>query len=103
MKLYHQQGAELGVSNQGIDINFGENNIYHQIDIAYAEFEITLRKIGNDFKNLLVDCKFEEPIRLVRVAFVHAFNVANLSITGDGEVEVNKYCGHFSKKLRIIT
>ena len=48
MKIYHQQGAELSDSNQGIDLKFGEKNNYHQIGNAYLEFHKTLRKMGEN-------------------------------------------------------
>ena len=55
--IYHQQGTQLNQSDQNIEFVFGENDNYHQIGIAYLEFNITVRK--ND------TTKFhrEDPIR----------------------------------------
>ena len=69
IETYHQQGAELIVSNQGIDFNFGENNNFHQRGKAYLDFDIKLRKNGNDFNNLDGDGNINEPIRLLNNAF----------------------------------
>ena len=37
LKIYHQQAANLNVSDQNIDFIFGENNNYHQIGNAYFQ------------------------------------------------------------------
>ena len=50
MKIYHQQGAALGMNSQSIDFIFGENSNYHQLGKIYLELDKTLRKNGNDFK-----------------------------------------------------
>ena len=44
MKIYHQQGAKLKDSNQGVELSFGEDNIYHRFGNGYSEFDVTLRK-----------------------------------------------------------
>ena len=43
-KIYHQQGAQLKISDQNIEFIFSENNNYHQIGNGYLEFNITVRK-----------------------------------------------------------
>ena len=45
LKVYHQQGAQLNQSDQNIEINFAENNKYHQIDNGYLEFDIRVGKM----------------------------------------------------------
>ena len=45
LKVYHEQGAQLNQTDQNIEFIFEENNNYHQIDNAYLEFEITVRKM----------------------------------------------------------
>ena len=35
LKVYHKQGAQLGQSDQRIEIIFGGNNNYHQIGNGY--------------------------------------------------------------------
>ena len=44
MKIYHQQGAKIKDSNQGVELSFGEDNIYHQLVNGYSEFDVTLIK-----------------------------------------------------------
>ena len=44
MKIYQQQGAKLKDSNQGVELSFGEDNIYHRFGNGYSEFGVTLRK-----------------------------------------------------------
>ena len=53
-KVYHQQGANLNDSNQNVEFIFGENNNYHQIGIAYLEFDITVRNTAGNFTNASV-------------------------------------------------
>ena len=102
MKIYHQQGVELSISNQCIDLIIEENNKNHQIVHAYLELDITLRKNGGDF-NVNVDVTLEKPIKLVKYAFAYGFGVATLSTTGGEELEVNKNFGHTSAKPRLLT
>ena len=81
MKIYHQRGAQLNESNQGIDFFLGESNNYHQIGNGYLEFDITLRKNAGDFKIYHVDVVVDEPIRFVNNASAYAFSIATLSTT----------------------
>ena len=88
MKKYHQQGAQLIDSIQGIDfLFFGENNTYHQIGNGYLESDITLRKNSGSFKNTDADGNIVEPIRLVGNAFADAFSMVTLFTTGGDEIE----------------
>ena len=96
MRIYHLHGAELAISNQGIDFIFGRNNNYHQIRIAYLEFDKTLRKNGNDFNTIHGDSVIAESIRLINIAFVYAFSIATLNTTRSEEIEVNNLLGHNS-------
>ena len=96
MKIYHQRGAQLTNTNEGIDFVFGENNNYHQISNRDLEFDITLSKNENDFNSLDGDSNIDERIRLVKNAFADAFSIATLSATGGEEIELKNYCGNVS-------
>ena len=65
MKLYHQQGANLSITNQGNDSIFGETNNYLQRADSCFEFHKTLRKNGKNFQILDVAGNKAELIRLV--------------------------------------
>ena len=82
VKIYHQQVAELSISNHGIDLISGETNYHNQKNNAFLEFDITLGKNGSIFVNPNVDGNIAEPIRLVRNAFVYAISLATLSTNG---------------------
>ena len=103
MKLYHQQGAQLNDSNQGIGFLFGDNNNYHQIGNGYLEFDITLRRNGGNFKRVDGDSNVDEPIRLVNIALAYAFNKATLSTTGGKGIEQNEFDGHVQTIQRYLT
>ena len=72
LKIYHQQGAQLNQSDQHIEFNFGENQIYHQIGNSYTEFDITVRREDNAF---FTD---NSPIRLTNNAFAYCFKGSSL-------------------------
>ena len=103
MKLYHQQGAEVKISNQSIEKTFGEKNNYQRRGNACLEFDITLRKNRNNFDNLDGDDKTNEPIRLVNNAFAYFFSIVTLCTTGGEEIEVNKHFGHIPTTMRFLT
>ena len=97
LKTYHQQGAQLNQLDQNIEFIFIENNNYHQIGIAYLEFDNTVRK--NDTTNFHHD----DSIRLVRNAFAFCFKGALLKTTIGSDIEHNKFCGHVSTILKVIS
>ena len=96
-KIYHRQGDQLNQSDQIIEINFGENNNYHQIGNAYLEVNITVRK--ND------DTSFhhEDPVGLVNNGYAFCFKEARLSTTIGSYIEINKFCGQVSTIMRAIS
>ena len=97
LKVYHQQGAQLNQSNQNIVFIFGENNCYHQISIAYLEFDITVRKIDTTI------FQYDDPIRLVNNVSAFCFKEARLSTSINGDFEHNKLCGQVSTKMKVIS
>ena len=103
MKIYHEQGSQLNVSNQGVDFFFGEISNYNEIGNGYFDFDITLRKIDGIFNDVDGDGKIDEPIRLLNNAFAYAFSIATLSTTGGKKIEQNKHVGHVSTIMRLLT
>ena len=100
-KVYHQSGANLNDSNQNVEFIFGENNNYYQIDNAYLEFDITIRKAVEAPNNpILVD---GDQIRLINNAFAYCFSQATLSTTGGMDIEDIEYVGQVSTIMRLIT
>ena len=95
-KIYQQQGPNLNDSNQNIDFIFGENNNYHQIGIAYIEFDITVRDSAGNSTNA-------SAIRLVNNAFACRFKQTTLATTGGMGLEDIKYVGQVSKTMRLLT
>ena len=101
LKIYHQQAAILKDSEENIDFIFGKNNIYHQIGIAYLQYEMTIDKeVANAADRLLVD---GDVIRLVIRAFAYYFKGARLSTTVGSDIEHNKYVGADSTIIRALT
>ena len=96
-KIYHRQGDKLNQSDQNIEFIFVGNNNYHQIDNAYLEFNITVRK--NDTTNFHIG----DPIRSVNNAFAFCFKEARLTTSIGGDIEVNKFCGPISTIMRVIS
>ena len=96
-KIYHRQGDQLNQSDQKIEFIFGENNSYHQIGIAYLEFDITVRK--NDTTSFHND----DPVRLVNNGFAYCFKEARLTTSISGDIEINKLCGQVSTIMRAIS
>ena len=96
-KIYHRQGDQLNQSDQNIEFIFGEKNNYHRIGYAYLEFKITVR--NNDTTNFHND----DPIRLVNNGFAYCFKEARLTTSIGGDIEINKFCGQLSTKLRAIS
>ena len=67
LKVYYQQGAKLNNPDQKVEFIFGENNMYHQIDNSYLEFDITVRRTDN------ADIANDSAIRLTNNGFAYAF------------------------------
>ena len=44
LKNYYQQAASLNDFDQNIEFIFGEKNIFHQIDNAYLQYDLTIEK-----------------------------------------------------------
>ena len=66
LKIYHQQGASFNNSDQKSNFIFGGENNYHQICIAYLEFDIAVRKvveIPNYLKFLVAKVNTNEKVR----------------------------------------
>ena len=100
-KIYHNQGANLNVSNQNVEFIFGENNNYDQIGNSYLEFDITVRKVVDIPNNpILIDT---DQIRLINNAFGYCFTQATLSTTEGMDLEDIKYVGQVSTIVRLIT
>ena len=97
LKVYHQQGAQLNLSDQKIDFNFGANNNYHQIGNGYSEFDITVRKSDNTIFH------YDDPIRLVKNGFALCFRKVRLSTTIGSDIEHNKVCSQVSAIMRVIS
>ena len=93
-KIYHRQGDQSNQSDQNIEFIFGENNNYHQIGIAYLEFNITVRK--NDTTKFHND----DHVRLVNNGFAYCFKEARLTTSIGGDIEINKFCGQVSTIMR---
>ena len=71
MKTYHQQSANLNVSDQYFELIFGENNNYQQIGNAYLEHEIRIEKnVAVAANRVLVN---GENIRVVNNTFAYWF------------------------------
>ena len=98
LKVYHQQGAQLNDPDQKIEFIFGENNNYHQVGIAYLEFDIT---VSNPAPNPPV---FDDnsPISLTNNGFSYVFKEARLS-TSTNDLEHNKYVGQISSIMRVVS
>ena len=96
-KIYHRQGDQINQSDQNIEFVFGKNNNYHQIGNAYLEYNITVRK--NDDTSF----HYEDPIRLVNNGYAFCFKEARLSTTIGSDIEINKFCGHVSTIMRVIS
>ena len=77
MKIY-QQGAQISNSNRGTGLFSVKITTINQIGKAYLQFDITLRRTGNDFSTLDADGNINEPIGLVNNAFAYAFSTATL-------------------------
>ena len=93
---YHQRGANLNYPDQNIEFIFGENNIYHQIDNAHLEFDITIRDTAGAFTST-------SNIRLIKNALAYCFKEARLSTTGGSDIEHNNYVGQVSTIMRLLT
>ena len=101
MKIHHQQAANLNDSDHFIEFLSRENNIYHQIGIAYLQYEITVEKdVANAADRIFVDGDFN---RLVIIAFAFCFRETSLSTTHGSDIERNKYCGQVSTIMRALT
>ena len=88
-------------SDQNIEFIFGENDNYHQIGIAYLQYESTVEKgVANPADRILTD---DDTIRLVNNAFAYCFKKTKLSTTGGGDIEPNKYVGRVSTITRALT
>ena len=87
----------MNQSDQIIEIVFGENNSYHQIDNGYLEFYITVRK--SDSTNF----HYDDPMRLVNNAFAFCFKEARLSTILGSDIETNKFCGQAPTNMRVIS
>ena len=96
-KLYHRQGDQLNQSDQNIEFIFGENINYHQIDNAYLEFNITVRK--NDTTNFHND----DPVRSVNNGFAYCFKEARLTTSIGGDIGINKFCRQVFTIMRAIS
>ena len=96
-KIYHQHGAHLNQSDQNFEIIVGKNNNYHQIGNGYLEFNITVPK--NDTTNF----HHEDPIRLVNNGYAFCFKEARLSTSIGSDIEHNKFCGHISFIMKVIS
>ena len=68
-----------------------------QIGNAYLEFDITLRE--NDTTNF----NNEDLFRLVNNAFAFCFKEVRLSTTIGSDIEHNKFCGHVSTIMKVIS
>ena len=96
-KIYHQQGAQLNLSDQNIKFIFGENNNYHQIGNGYLEFNITVRK--KDTTNFHI----EDPVRLLNNRYAFCFKEARLSTNIGSDIEYNKFCGQVSTIMKVLS
>ena len=74
-----------------------KKNNYHQIGNADLEFNITVRK--NDTTSF----HYDDPIRLVKIAFAVCFKEARLSTTIGGDIETNKFRGPVSTNMKVIS
>ena len=101
MKVFHQQAANLNDSDQNIDFIFGENNNYHQISIAYLQYELTIEEdVAVAANKFFVKA---DAIRLVNNAFANSFKEARLSKTGGSDFENNINVGQASNIMRALT
>ena len=87
----------MNQSDQNIEFIFGENNNYHQIGIAYLEFNITVRK--NDDTNL----HYDDTVRLVNNGYAFCFKEARVGTTIGNDIEINKFCGQVYTTMRAIS
>ena len=85
MKIYHQQAANKIDFDQCLEFIFGENNIYHQVGIAYLHYERTVEKdVAVAANRVLVN---GDDIRLVKKAFAFCFEECRLITTGCSNIE----------------
>ena len=96
-QIYHQQRAQLNQSDQNVQFNFGEKNIYHQLENGYQEFDITVRK--SDSTNF----HYDDPRRSVKNGFAFCFKEARLSTTTGSYIEHNKFCSQVSTIMKVIS
>ena len=71
----------MNQSDQMMDFIFVENNIYHQMDNNFLEFNITVRKIDT------TNFHPEDPFRLVNNGYAFCFKEARLSTTIGSDFE----------------
>ena len=69
LKMCHQPGSNLNVSDQNVACIFGENKNYHQIGNGYFEFDITVRSPAANFDNI-------SETRLLNIASAYCFKDA---------------------------
>ena len=81
---------------------FGANFKNYEIGNGYLELNKTLKLKGGDFNNIVVG-NVVETIRLVNKAFAYALSKATISTTRGEEIEQNKYVGHVSTIMRLLT
>ena len=96
-KIYHQSGAEVNIESQNIRFYSGENLNYKKIGDAYLGIDILARKADRtNFTNA-------DETRLVNDGLAYFFQEGQLSTSAGVEIENNKYLGHFSTIMRILT
>ena len=97
VKLYHKQGAQSKISDQNIEFTFCEKNNYHQIGNAYLEIDITVPKSDS------TRFHYDDPIKLLYIAFAFCFKEARLTTTLGSDIEHNKFCGQVSTIVNVIS
>ena len=95
LKVRHQEGANLNDSDQQVELIFGENNNYHQIENAYLEYDITVQDPNAAFDNI-------SRIRLTNNGLAYVFQEAVLATTSGSNLEHNKFVGQTSSVIRVL-
>ena len=76
LKFYYHQQANVDDPVENVEFIIGENINYHQIGIAFLQFDISIRKDDNNNFN-------DEAISLVKIALANTLKEARLATTRD--------------------
>ena len=97
-KVHHQQNDQVYEADKNIEFILGETTIHYQRGNSHLQFDIVLKKHGDD-----LDDDNSDVIRLVNNTFFHVFKEAYIQTTGSTKIEGNKFVGQVSTIMRLLT